>query len=541
MTIRPNPLTIPVVEVSKLGEKEAIYRALAATLGVGSEGILGYNIVKKSLDARRKANIVHHYQLDVEVDREDLLLKKRSDLKVSPVAKKATIFDGIKMGQKLRHKPLIIGSGPAGSFCALTLNTLGVPCTIMERGEAIGPRTRTVNKLRRNGTFDPESHYCYGEGGAGTFSDGKLTCGRNHPLIRHVFETFVKHGAPKDILYESHPHMGTDYLLRIAYNMRKSLEKSGSEYHFKEKMVSFRDGKKEAKYLVKFASGLEIPTDHLILAIGHSARDTYQSLLDHGVAIAQKPFAIGARLEHPQEDINKIQLGSCQLLGAAEYKLRSQQKGRGIWTFCMCPGGHLLPTSAKEGHLAINGMSYHARKSHFANAAVVVNIRREDFDNGHPLDGMRFQENLEKEAFKAGGGGYHSPAQRLTDFLKGRLSKGHMNTTYKPGVQPARMDKLLPDYVVESLKAAMGDYQNKMRGYISDRALVVGLESKTSSPIVMPRDKNLQSVSHKNLFPCGEGAGHAGGIISAALDGVKVGRALLASMELKEEKSLLNS
>ena len=291
-------------------------------------------------------------------------------------------------------------------------------------------------------------------------------------------------------------------------------------------MLSFRSGGKSAKYVVTFEGGLELPTDDLIIAIGHSARDTYKNLLDLGLMMSPKPFAIGARIEHPQEDIDRIQYGSCKILPSAEYKLRAQKDGRGIWTFCMCPGGHLLPTNASPGHLAINGMSYHSRSSNFANAAVVVNVMREDFDTGHPLDGMRFQEQLEQRAFKAGGGNYFAPAQRLTDFLKGKETTSEMKSTYKPGLTPARMDHLLPSFVVDSLKGALDDYNRKMRGYISDRALVVGLESKTSAPIVMPRDKAFHSVSHEGIYPCGEGAGHAGGIISAALDGVRVAQAL---------------
>ena len=236
---------------------------------------------------------------------------------------------------------------------------------------------------------------------------------------------------------------------------------------------------------------------------------------------------MGARFEHPQELINKIQFGSCVIPTAAEYKLAAHTEERGIWTFCMCPGGHLMPTNAQEGHLAINGMSYHARNSGFANAAVVVNVLREDFYRGHPLDGVRFQQAIEKAAFAAGGGAYHSPAQRMEDFMAGRLSRGEMKSTYQPGVNSARLDKVLPDFIVTALKRAIVDYNKKMHGYISPQALVVGVETKTSSPIVMMRDKALQSISHPGLFPCGEGAGFAGGIVSASLDGVRVGRAVL--------------
>jgi hypothetical protein len=301
----------------------------------------------------------------------------------------------------------------------------------------------------------------------------------------------------------------------------------GSRFLFNRRFVDMTRDVPGARYQVTLDDGTKIKTDHLILAIGHSARDTYEMLLDRGLAIAPKPFAMGARFEHPQAAIDKIQFGQCSLLPPAEYKLVAHAGDRGIWTFCMCPGGHLLPTSAQPEHLAINGMSYHARSSGFANAAIVVNVLREDFYRGHPLDGMRFQAALEQEAFKAGGGDYKSPAQKLTDFMAGRWTKGDLATTYKPGISSARLDRLLPGFIVDALKTAVVDYDKKMRGFISPEALVVGVETKTSSPIVMPRDKGLQSVSHPGLFPTGEGAGFAGGIVSASLDGTRVGRAVL--------------
>jgi uncharacterized FAD-dependent dehydrogenase len=276
---------------------------------------------------------------------------------------------------------------------------------------------------------------------------------------------------------------------------------------------------------------LQLQTDHLIVAVGHSARDTYEMLLENGVAIAPKPFAMGARFEHPQETINKIQYGQCDLLPAAEYKLAAHKGDRGIWTFCMCPGGHLLPTNAQANHLAINGMSYYARNSSFANAAVVVNVMRQDFFKGHPLDGMHFQAAVERLAFEEGGGNYHAPAQRLIDFMSGQKSRGTLKSSYEPGIQSSRLDKILPTFIVDALRQAVGEYNQKMRGFLHPEAMVVGVETKTSSPIVMTRDKSLQSVSHPGFFPTGEGAGFAGGIVSAALDGVRVGRAVMEDME----------
>lgn len=509
-------------------KSESDLRSLVAEdLGIPQDSIEELEILKKSLDARKKSQIVHHYQLRIAGKDEEALLRT-SNGRLEPFEEKARFHptDGMDFNRKkFRHKPVIIGSGPAGTFAALGLAELGQSCIIVERGEPVEDRMRTVHRLLRSSEFNNESNYCYGEGGAGTFSDGKLTCGRNHPLIRYLFEQWVRFGAPPDILYEAHPHIGTDYLMKIAKRTRTFLESAGSEFLFRRRFVDFSEGT-NARYKVILDDGTALETDHLVIAIGHSARETYEMLYAKGLAIGPKPFAIGARFEHPQEVIDRIQFGSCTLLPAAEYKLAAQVDGRGIWTFCMCPGGHLLPTNAQEGHLAINGMSYHARNSGFANAAVVVNVTREDFYRGHPLDGVKFQQAIEQAAYAAGGGNYFSPAQRLKDFLKGRMSKGELRSSYKPGVNPARLDKILPEFVVQSLQGALTEYDKRMRGFLSDEAIVAGVETKTSAPIVMFRDTGLQSTSHPGIFPAGEGAGFAGGIVSAALDGVKIGRAV---------------
>ncbi len=525
MTLLIKQLSVPVTAGF---DESNLRKLLAEELAVPEDEISELSILKKSLDARKKSRILYHYQLRFECRDKEAVLRASGD-KVEAYAEKPRYSpsDGIALdGKRLRHPPVIIGSGPAGSFAALVLAEMNQPCIIVERGEAVEDRMRTVHRLQRQGQFQAESNYCYGEGGAGTFSDGKLTCGRNHPLIRYLFEQWVRFGAPESILYDAHPHIGTDYLMRIAKRTREHLQSHGTQFLFKRRFVDFQAGH-QARYEVKLDDGTILETDHLVLAIGHSARETYQMLYDRGLAIGPKPFAIGARFEHPQDVIDKIQFGSCSILPAAEYKLAAQAEGRGIWTFCMCPGGHLLPTNAQDEHLAINGMSYHARNSGFANAAVVVNVTREDFYRGHPLDGMHFQAAIEREAFRAGGGHYHSPAQRLVDFLKGRPSQGELRSSYKPGVSSARLDHILPDFVVGSLRSALTEYNKKMHGFISDQAIVAGVETKTSAPIVMFRDEGLQSQSHPGIFPAGEGAGFAGGIVSAALDGVKIGRAVL--------------
>ena len=526
MSLVVKQLSVPVESTDP---DQQLRSMLALELGIPEQEITSLRILKKSLDARKKSRIVYHYQLQFDcLDQASVLNNAAGKVESYTERPDFHPMEGISLqGKRFRHPPVIIGSGPAGTFAAQVLSEMGQPCLVIERGEPVETRMRTVHRLLRTSEFSNESNYCYGEGGAGTFSDGKLTCGRNHPLIRYLFEQWVRFGAPDEILYDAHPHIGTDYLMVIAKRTRQHLENLGTQFLFNKRFVDFTAGGPNARYTVTLHDGTRIDTDHLVLAIGHSARETYQMLLDRGLGLGPKPFAIGARFEHPQEVIDRIQFGSCTLLPAAEYKLAAQAEGRGIWTFCMCPGGNLMPTGAQEGHLAINGMSYHARNSGFANAAVVVNVTREDYYKGHPLDGMHFQAAIEKAAFQAGGGNYFSPAQRLTDFLKGRESKGTLRSSYKPGVTNARLDKVLPEFVVNSLRGALSEYNKRMQGFLTDEAIVAGVETKTSAPIVMFRDKGLQSESHPGIFPAGEGAGYAGGIVSAALDGVKIGRAVV--------------
>jgi uncharacterized FAD-dependent dehydrogenase len=529
MTLRILDLCIKPGDIASEAE---LPHALAQQLGIDVSEITALSLRKKSIDARKKKQIKYLYQIDFDVADEAALLRTHGS-RLCAVARKAApdLLGEVSSQRRFRHPPIIVGSGPAGIFAAYLLARAGVPALILERGEGVEARMRTVNRLRRDGNFTAESNFCYGEGGAGTFSDGKLTCGRNHPMIEEVFRTFVQFGAPAEIMYQAHPHIGTDYLMKIALSMRHWLQERGTEFRFNTCFEGFTQGASDARFRVQLRGGESLATDHLILAIGHSARDTYQNLLDAGLAMTQKPFAMGLRVEHPQEAINDIQYGrGCDLpLPVAEYKLAAHTgDGRGIWTFCMCPGGHLLPTSAEEGHLAINGMSYHARNSGFANAALVVNVLRGDYDRGHVLDGVTYQRQVERASFIAGGSNYHSPAQRLTDFLQGSKSPDTgLRSTYRPGITSARLDQVLPPYLVAALRVAIQDYDKKMRGFITKEAIVAGVESKTSAPISMPRGSNLQSLSHPGLFPCGEGAGFAGGIVSAALDGLRVAQALL--------------
>ncbi len=516
---------------AKTQEDTPLSVQLSNFLGINPDEILSVTVLKKSLDARKKNNIVYHYQLEFEVTNENALLQTYpGKLEKSPTAVTAHPLDQLKgLRPRFDLPPIIIGSGPAGQAAALVLAEAGIPGILIERGAPVERRIKDVGILRRSGILNEESNYCYGEGGAGTFSDGKLTCGRKHPLIRYLFETWVKFGAPAEILYDAHPHIGTDYLIRMTKNIRTFLEERGFQIHFQTRLEKIEPLSK-SRIRVHLSDGSYLDTEHLILATGHSARETYRMLWEQGVAMQPKPFAMGVRVEHPQDLIDEIQYGVCHSdLGvpAAEYKLTAQAGTRGIWTFCMCPGGHLLPTGAEAGHLSINGMSYHKRNSGFANAALVVSILREDYYRSHVLDGMNFQARLEQEAYAMGGGGFNCPAQRLNDFLHSRDSRGEMKSTYEPAVVPGRLDRLLPPYVSESLQSALADYNKRMRGFISDQAIIVGLESKTSAPVVIQRDKDFQSISHPGLYPTGEGAGFAGGIVSAALDGLRVGLAIM--------------
>ena len=429
---------------------------------------------------------------------------------------------------------IVVGAGPAGMFAALKLLTLGLRPVVLERGKNVHERKFDMAKLSRDGIVDPDSNYCYGEGGAGAFSDGKLyTRSSKRGDLREVLHQLVKFGASKDILIDAHPHIGSDRLPVIVENIRNFIVSHGGEYHFNAKVVSISDG-----FVVKTADGKEYRSRKVILATGHSARDVYEMLQAAGGELEAKGFAMGVRVEHPQEKINWCQYHGQWKPGvpAAEYSFVEQVDGRGVFSFCMCPGGILVPSSTEERTVVLNGMSNSGRSGKFANAGVVVQIEPEDVPGEGPFKLMDFQHDVERRMYdyaqsQGAANPMAAPAQRMEDFCLGKLSKTMPPTSYHPGVVSAPLHELLPPHVAQRLQKAFP--RVKMRNYYTNAALLLGVESRTSSPVRIPRDpETLEYVSLPGLYPCGEGAGYAGGIVSSALDGINVATAVAQAMGL---------
>jgi uncharacterized FAD-dependent dehydrogenase len=439
-----------------------------------------------------------------------------------PVSAKIPIF---------RKRPIVVGGGPAGLFAALSLAEKGIPVLLLERGASVPRRVLDVEGFWEKGILNPESNVCFGEGGAGTFSDGKLTSRAKNPLAAEVKRILVDCGAPADILVDAHPHIGSDRLRLVVVNMRKRLLELGGEVLFGSRVTDFLAGHGQISGVVVNNSE-EIMADHVILATGQAADDTYRTLEEKGVAMAPKAFAMGLRVEHPQELINSIQYGKWAgrpQLPPAEYFLTAkiEHLNRSVYSFCMCPGGSVIASSAEAGGVVTNGMSLLERNGKLANSAVVVNIRTEDLGGDGPLAGLAFRRHWEKRAFVAGGSDYQAPVQRLTDFLTGLKSSPQVRCSYRPGGRDADVSTVLPSFVVDALKAGFAEFERKMPGFVTEEAVLIGVETRTSSPVRILRDEDGQSISMKGLFPCGEGAGYAGGIISSALDGMKAAAHLL--------------
>lgn len=525
MSIRINNVVIKLEE-----DKELLKGRIAKKLKIKESEIKSFKILKESLDARKKHDIKFVYCLEVECKNEEKLVArlKDNDIKMDKPVYEVDIVPGDK---ELENRPVVVGFGPAGIFAALTLAEKGYRPIVIERGEDVDKRTETVDNFWKTGKLNLESNVQFGEGGAGTFSDGKLTTRIKDIRCDYVLRKLVEAGAPEEITYIAKPHVGTDLLKGVVKNIREKIKALGGEVLFSHKLekINTKDGKLKSIIV----NGKEIPCDNLILAVGHSARDTYEMLYENNLDIQAKAFAVGVRIEHPQEIINISQYGDMhkhEKLKAAEYKLVYQSKNlnRSVYSFCMCPGGVVVAASTEEGRLVSNGMSYHARDLENANSALVVTVGPDDFEGDSPLRGMEFQRKYEELAFKLTGS-YKAPVQLLGDFMEDRVSTeiGRVKPSYTGGYVFEDLRKCLPSYVVEALKEAIVDFDRKIKGYGDKDAVLTGIETRTSAPIRMNRDESLQSTSIKGLYPTGEGAGFAGGIISAAVDGIKAAEKII--------------
>ena len=513
--IRVRQIKVPI-------DEDIIENYICKKLKISKNEILKIKINKKSIDARKKDNIHYVYEVDVKLKDEEKILKhKNTDILKTPVEKYAFNITGTNF---LNNRPVIIGSGPAGLFCAYLLAENGYKPIIIERGEKIEDRVETVSRFWKEGILNTESNVQFGEGGAGTFSDGKLNTlvkDKNFRM-KKVFETFVEMGAPEEILYMNKPHIGTDLLRNVIINMRNKIISMGGEFKYNTKMEDIIINNNKLKEIIT-SSNEHILCDTLVLAIGHSSRDTFKMLYDKNFNMEAKPFAVGIRLQHPQKLINENQYGNVDL-PPASYKLTYKAKnGRGVYSFCMCPGGYVVNASSEKGRLAINGMSNHDRDSKIANSAIVVTVSPNDF-GVNPLDGVNFQRVLEEKAYKLGKG--NIPIQLYKDYKNNKISDNQtINAAFKGDYSFTNINEIYPDYINDSIKEAMEQFNKKIKGFNNDKTILAAVESRTSSPVRIIRDENLES-NIKGIYPCGEGAGYAGGITSAAMDGIKIAEAI---------------
>ena len=514
------------LEVNLEGLKEIV----SIKTGLDPEYIKSIRIAKKSVDARNKTDVCFVYSIDMEVKGdEDYILSILAWKDCELIKKDPSLILSPRFTTK--HRPIVIGTGPAGMFAGLALAQMGLKPILLERGKEVSQRREDVKKFWEKGTLNTNSNVQFGEGGAGTFSDGKLMTGiKKTPLLHKVLEELASAGAPEEILYLAKPHIGTDKLIKVVENIRKKIISLGGEYRFEHQLIDLviKDEKIKAIKVKKANEEIEeLAADCIILALGHSARDTFQMLHDRGLQIEQKPFSIGARIEHHQAMINRSQYGryaNHPALGAADYKLAVHYPdGRSAYTFCMCPGGQVVAAASEENSIVTNGMSEFARDKENANAALLVGVTPQDYGGEHPLQGMYFQQQLEKQAFMLGGKNYHAPVQLVGDFLRSRPSTklGDVTPSYTPGVTPTDLSLLFPEYITATLAKAIVDMDKRLHGFAHDEAVLTGIETRSSSPIRIYRDENFES-NIKGVFPCGEGAGYAGGIISSAVDGLKV-------------------
>jgi len=523
-------LRINNVKIRKDLSNQEVFEFAINKNKISKEDILKWHISKKSIDARKKDDVHYIYSIDLEV-KDEKKYKKLDKIKELKLA-------NIHVNYSSQKRPVIIGAGPSGLFAALTLVENGIKPIIIEQGQSVEKRKRTIDNFLFTGKLNTFSNIQFGEGGAGTFSDGKLTTGINSPFCKKVLEEFVRFGAPEEILYLSKPHIGTDNLINIIKNMREYIISKGGTFLFDTKVVDFRfiNNKIQSVYYIEHHletnnSIKELKTDFVILAIGHSSRDTFEKLYEKGISMEKKNFSIGVRIEHLQKDINKAQYGNITKLKLppAEYKLAYHSpNGRSCYTFCMCPGGTVMASSSDTNTIVTNGMSNFSRDGKNANSAILVNVVPEDFESDSPLAGIYFQKDLEEKAFTLGGSNYFAPIQRVEDFLQNRKSEfiGTISPTYKPGVRLSNLNEILPKFVSDTLKEGIKYFDTKLKGFANPDSILTGLETRSSSPVrIIRNDKLVSNIS--GIYPCGEGAGYAGGIMSAAVDGIKCAIAIL--------------
>jgi uncharacterized FAD-dependent dehydrogenase len=549
--LRITEVKLPVENAQSLTHQaDEIKAALLKRLEIPASDLIHFDIFKRGVDARKSHAILYVYSLDVEVKNEAKILAKfRKDAHIKPAPD--TEYKYVAQNASTdKPRPVIVGFGPAGIFAALILAQSGFKPIVLERGKAVRERTKDTWALWRKNVLNPESNVQFGEGGAGTFSDGKLYSQIKDPKHygRKVIQEFVKAGAPEEIMYVSHPHIGTFRLVGMVEEMRKTIIDLGGEIRFQSRVEDIeiatdKHGQNQMQ-AVTLQTGERIATNHLILAVGHSARDTFEMIYKRGVYVEAKPFSVGFRIEHPQSLIDKARYGKSysedllNKLGAADYKLVHHAKnGRAVYSFCMCPGGTVVAAASEPNRVVTNGMSQYSRNERNANAGIVVGITPEVDYPGHPLAGMELQRQLESHAFVLGGSDYSAPGQLIGDFLANKASStfGEVQPSYTPGVHLTNLDTALPEFAISAIREAIPEFAKQVKGFDLADGILTGVETRTSSPIRIKRDDiTLQSINTKGLFPCGEGAGYAGGILSAGVDGIKVAEAVALNINGSE-------